>query len=212
MIIMQGNSGEFDIECGDTEMQVVEQGNSEGGWEDGGGEDENNIMTSYDQRSDMNTGEKHGDKDSEISEDVENGGNEQENVEGEKPRKVQEQKSDIRGGANMAGSSINPIVVDDDSDVFVGFFQLFSILSLILPQIAQSGVSLEHQTKVKVLYLVSARNIQRISFISQKYNSDQPVFAYGPNREKFPITFTLHVSKGDIFVPFLTNLISKVSE
>ena len=41
-------------------------------------------MTSYDQRSDMNTGEKHGDKDSEISEDVENGGNEQENVEGEK--------------------------------------------------------------------------------------------------------------------------------
>ena len=112
----------------------------------------------------------------------------------------------------MARSSINPIVIDDDSDVFVGFFQLFSILSLILPQIAQSGVSLEHQTKVKVLYLVSAQNIQQISFISQKYNSDQPVFAYGPNREKFPITFTLHVSKGDIFVPFLTNLISKVSE
>jgi len=198
MIIMQGNSGESDIEGGDTEMQAVEQGNSEGGWEDGGGEDENDTMTSYDQRSDMDTDEKHGDntdKDSEISEDVENGGNEQENVEGEKsnededvsesedagevaaptasrkrralrkipkrkPRKAQEQKSDIRGGANVAGSAINPIVIDDDSDVFVGFFQLFSILSLILPQIARSGVSLEHQTKVKVLYLVSARNIQ----------------------------------------------------
>ena len=88
-----------------------------------------------------------------------------------KPRKAQEQKLDIQGGANVAGSSINPIVVDDDSDVFVGFFQLFSILSLILPQIAWSGVSLEHQTKVKVLYLVSARNIQGISFISQKYNT-----------------------------------------
>ena len=53
VIIMQGNSGEPDIECGDAHMQVVERGNSEGGREDGEGED----MSGDDQAIDMDTGE-----------------------------------------------------------------------------------------------------------------------------------------------------------
>jgi hypothetical protein len=50
---------EPDIECGDTHMQVVEGENSEGGREDGEGEDV---------ASDMDTGERKSNKDEEVSE------------------------------------------------------------------------------------------------------------------------------------------------
>jgi hypothetical protein len=116
---------EPDIECGDAHMQVVERGNSEGGSEDGEGED----MSGDDQAIDMDTGEEV--SESEDAEEVSHKPRALPKIpkrKGRTPRKAQEQKWDVRRGANEAGSSKeHPILLDD---FFVRFFQFFSYIFL----------------------------------------------------------------------------------